>query len=189
MDGVINGADASLLFANLGKNDSIALVKSDLNTDGIVDAQDYSLLLFSLGKNPIQSTPQWVNNSSIPTSSIVPTQNQQPTITTQPPSPTNVPPSPTVTPIPSPTNSPSNTPIPQVGTCHAVKPSLAGGGSYDLQNNVSSECTCTMGICAQAKCNNCHSGTCDCGDVPLQMPPITMNCSEGATFTIDTCTK
>jgi len=186
MDGVLNGADASILFANLGKNDSISLNKSDLNADGIVDAQDYSLLLFSLGKNPLQPTPGWINSQPTqnPTSPpMSPTQVQQPS-----PSPTSNP-TPTPIPQPSPTIAPTNTPPPQTGACHAIKPGLAGGGAYDLKNGESSECTCTMGVCAQAKCNSCKTGVCDCGEVPLQMPPTTMNCTGGANFTIQICTK
>jgi len=183
-DGNINGADASVLFANLGKNDTVALSKADLNIDGSVDAQDYSLLLFSLGRHPVQPTPQWINLQITPSPTPLPTQTQQPTPTNQPP---------TATPQPSPTavptTAPTNTPIPQIGMCHAIKPDLAGGGAYDLKNGESSECTCTMGICAQAKCNSCRTGTCDCGSVPLQMPPINMDCSGGATFVIQICTK
>jgi len=92
---------------------------------------------------------------------------------------------PTLTMTPTPLSS-TTTPK-QSGKCHAVKPDFAGGGSYDLDNGTNSVCTCTMEVCAQAKCNNCRSGICDCGSVPLQMPPIEMNCSNGATFKIQIC--
>ncbi len=230
-DGSINGADASLLFQYLGRNDTDSLGKADINIDGIVDGQDYSLLLYSLGVNPVKPEVNWLHNptptpttqptvSATPTIASTPSPTPEhptptvqftptPTITTAPtpsstmtPTPTSTPlatptPGPTATPqpthsptaTPTPTRTPTSTPVPQPGTCHAVKPALAGGGTYNLANGAYGPCTCTMGVCARAHCTNCSSGVCDCGSVPLQMPPIQMNCSGGGIFTIEVCTQ
>lgn len=156
-NGVINGADVSLLLKYLGKDNNEAIETADLNSDSVVDSQDYALLIYGLYQNQVEPQINFLQQST-PTITIAPT----PTDTT------------IITPTPS-------------GKCHAVKPELAGGGAYDLDNGANSVCTCTMGVCAQAKCNDCRSGICNCGEVPLQMPPIEMNCTGGAIFTIQLC--
>lgn len=167
---IINEADSSLLLNYLGNRNTESIYYADLNSDAVVDSQDYALILYSLYQNKIDAH---VNDNKIsPTLTKVPL----------PPTPTSVA-TPTVTIITQPTITPT-----VLGICHAIKPDLSGGGAYDLESGSSSPCTCTLGVCAQAKCNNCLSGVCDCGNVPLQMPPTEMNCSNGATFTIQICT-
>gem|GEM_PF-6002066 len=157
-DGKINASDASLLIKYLGRNDQEAINAADLNSDGIVDAQDFALLIYSLSQNVQEEKIGWDLQSVTAT------------------------PAPTTT--PSPTATPTQT---ESGQCHAVKPGLAGGGSYNLANNAVSDCICQMGVCARAKCQNCPAGTCNCGDVPLKMPPISLDCSTGGKMTIEIC--
>lgn len=47
-NGVVDSVDIALLRSNLGKTDTEALQRSDINMDNIVDTQDYALLITAL---------------------------------------------------------------------------------------------------------------------------------------------
>ena len=85
-DGIINSSDFAIIRDNLGKTDTSALEKADLNLDGVIDTQDWSLVLnalsitnedFEYPKNLLTPTPTIILTS-------VPTVTSSPTVTSYP---------------------------------------------------------------------------------------------------------
>lgn len=84
-------------------------------------------------------------------------------------------------------NQPTQAPVAS-GKCHGKVPAVAMIGrpasEWELPNGKETPCTCVNSpvgtVCAKITCNDCKSGTCECEDMPLAMPPVNLKCSNGA---------
>jgi len=190
-DGKVDAGDMSRIIANLGKPAGDG--STDMNNDGITDVTDYSLAFYSLSlsikDDTVNLTGTAPTPTGAPTTAPSPTGAATPTLSPTP-SPTGAPTAtPTPTPSPTPQTSSSSSSSATAGKCHGSEPAIAGGGTFDVVSGQSTTCECQMGVCAKMTCANCKTGTCDCGTIPAQMPPINQNCTGGASISIVTCTQ
>ncbi len=180
-NGKVDAYDISRIISNLGKSIDPS---TDINNDGITNSIDYLLALYSLGNN-VQDDVLTLNNPSI-TPSITPsvavvTPSLTPIMITSTPAPTSITPTTTPSPIPTivtPTSTPATPTAPtSAGICRVTDP---WGSSSDMKVG-DVQCSCVMGICAQATCSSCNSSTpCECH--PNSIPSdagSTLPCTNG----------